>query len=173
MPSEPETLLLVDDGVFPNSWLPALVYRGVLSRQGNLAAGFEELFDRYDWPAAWRNGLFGIHHYHSTAHEVLGIYSGEVTAQLGGPGGPKVTARAGDALVVPAGVAHKNVAQSSDFRCVGAYPTGTSNDMQTGAPGERPQTDRNIAAVPMPSADPVFGPLGPLVRLWQREKLAH
>ena len=33
------------------------------------------------------------------AHEVLGVYSGEVTAQFGGEDGIVVTARAGDVIV--------------------------------------------------------------------------
>jgi uncharacterized protein YjlB len=75
---------------------------------------------------------------------------------------------AGDVVVIPAGVAHKNDGASSDFRVVGAYPDGTGPDMQYGKPGERPGTDRNIAAVPSPAADPVHGSAGPLTRLWRR-----
>ena len=40
--------------------------------------------------------------------------------------------------------------------------------MQYGKPGERPGTDRNIAGVPAPAADPVHGDAGPLTRLWRR-----
>ena len=55
-----------------------------------------------------------------------------------------------------------------DDSVVGAYPDGTGPDMQYGKPGERPGTDRNIAAVPAPAADPVHGGTGPLTRLWRR-----
>ncbi len=174
MSQQPETLILRDDGTFPNSSLPVLVYRRPLSSQpdNNLAAKFEALFLKHHWTGAWRNGLFTVHHYHSTAHEVLGIYSGDVTAQLGGPEGPKLTVHAGDVVVLPAGVAHKNVAQSRDFRCVGAYPRGTANDMQYGTPEERPAADRRIAAVPLPQADPIFGPGGPLRGLWSSSEVS-
>jgi uncharacterized protein YjlB len=153
--AEPETHLFADDGVFPNSRLPVLIYRGVLATPE--AAAFERMFDGNGWSPAWRNGLFSVHHYHSTAHEVLGIYGGRVTARLGGPKGATVTLVAGDVVVIPAGVAHKNDGASPDFRVVGAYPVGTSPDMQYGKPGERPETDRNVANVALPAGDPVHG----------------
>ena len=172
MASAPATYVFSDDGVFPNSRYPVLVYpRAVALPDRDPAAAFEALFDRNGWGgASWRNGLYRVHHYHSTAHEVLGIYSGRVRVQLGGPGGKPVTADAGDVLVIPAGVAHMNVAASGDFRVVGAYPAGTSPDMNTGKPGERPDTDRNIARLPMPASDPVEGRRGPLVAHWTRAR---
>jgi uncharacterized protein YjlB len=153
--AEPEKHLFADDGVFPNSRLPVLIYRGVLATPE--AGAFERMFDGNGWSPAWRNGLFSVHHYHSTAHEALGIYSGRVTARLGGPKGLTVTLVAGDVVVIPAGVAHKNDGASADFRVVGAYPAGTSPDMQYGKPGERPETDRNVARVAPPAGDPVHG----------------
>lgn len=159
----PETYLLADDGMFPNSPLPVLVYRGVLATPE--AAAFERVFEANGWSSSWRNGLYTVHHYHSTAHEVLGIYGGRVTARLGGERGRSVTLAAGDVAVIPAGVAHKNDGASGDFRVVGAYPLGTSPDMQYGKPGERPATDRNIARVGLPTADPVRG--GALAPLWK------
>jgi len=163
--AEPESHLFADDGVFPNSRLRVLIYRGVLATPD--AAAFERMFDANRWSPAWRNGLFSVHHYHSTAHEVLGIYGGRVTARIGGPrGGATVTLVAGDVVVIPAGVAHKNDGASPDFRAVGAYPVGTSPNMQYGKPGERPDTDRNIARVALPAADPVRGAAA-LALLWK------
>ncbi len=165
-----ESYRFEDDGVFPNGGYPALVYRAVMDGRGDAARGFEELFGRNGWPSAWRDGLFDFHHYHSTAHEVLGVYQGAVRVALGGPGrgGRLIELRAGDALVIPAGLAHKNDRQSRDFATVGAYPRGTSYDMMYGRRGERPQADRNIARVPLPNSDPVEGPRGSLPRLWAR-----
>ena len=163
--ADPETHLFADDGVFPNSRLPVLIYRGVLEVPD--ATVFEQMFATNGWSSAWRNGLYSVHHYHSTAHEVLGIYGGRVTARLGGGQGTSVTLVAGDVVVIPAGIAHKNDGASPDFRVVGAYPVGTSPDMQYGKPGERPGTDRNIARVLLPAADPVHGPGGPLLQAWK------
>src|SRR6185369_3070676 len=148
--AEPETHVFADDGVFPNSRLPVLIYRGVLASPN--AAAFEQMFEANGWSSSWRNGLFSVHHYHSTAHEVLGIYQGRVNARLGGERGTTITLVAGDVIVIPAGVAHKNDGASADFRVVGAYPVGTSPDMQYGKPGERPETDRSIAGVGVPAA---------------------
>lgn len=162
----PSALVLEDSGQFPNSSLPALIYEKVFSGDGDVASKFERLFEKHGWTDSWRNGLFKVHHYHSTAHEVLGIYSGSVRVRLGGEQGKLVKLEAGDVAVLPAGVAHKNEGQSPDFRVVGAYPTGTSADMQYGKEGERPGTDKNITQVPLPKADPVAGTKGALRRLW-------
>ena len=164
-----ETMYLPDDGVFPNNANLPLVLMSQAFDPGHadLLRVIEEAFHSNGWGNSWRNGLFSFHHYHSRAHEVLGLYSGWVQAQFGGPEGKIVTARAGDVVVVPAGVAHKNLGQSADFRCVGAYPHGQAPDMKYGKPGERPQADGNIKRVPRPNSDPVFGESGPLMGLFQ------
>jgi uncharacterized protein YjlB len=166
-PSEAEiqAVTLADDGTFPNNpELPLLVYRGAFL--GAEPAAIEATFDANQWPPAWRYGVFDFHHYHSTAHEVLGCFAGRAEIQFGGPQGPVLEAGAGDVVVLPAGTAHKSVAARGGFRCVGAYPAGQDFDMNRGAPDERPAGDRHIAAVPLPAADPVYGPDGPLLRYW-------
>jgi uncharacterized protein YjlB len=164
---EPRTLRVNGDGKFPNSALPVLVHASALAVAEGLASRFEELFESNGWTGSWRNGLYRVHHYHSTAHEVLGVYRGEVRVCLGGDNGTRITLRAGDVAVLPAGVAHKNEQQSSDFAVVGAYPTGTSADLKYGEPGERPRADAAIKALRVPEADPVQGKGGALVRLWR------
>ncbi|HEY8944666.1 MAG TPA: cupin domain-containing protein [Polyangiaceae bacterium] len=163
---EPRSELLPDADEFPNSNYPALIYRRVFA-EGDLASAFEALFAQNGWTGSWRNGLYRTHHYHSTAHEVLGVYRGSVKVRLGGPEGPLVELEAGDVAILPAGVAHKNESQSADFAVVGAYPNGTSPDMNYGKPGERPSADHNIARVPRPLKDPVGGPNGGLLRHWR------
>jgi uncharacterized protein YjlB len=71
-----ETYHLADDGTVPNNALPLVLYRGALQDEGDRASACERMFDRNGWPGAWRNGIYGHHHYHSTAHEVLGIAAG-------------------------------------------------------------------------------------------------
>jgi uncharacterized protein YjlB len=160
-------LQFTDDGTFPNSHLPLLVYpKGIVPGSSDLVTFFEACFTRNGWPAAWRNGIYGFHHYHSTAHEVLGICRGRARVQMGGASGDVLTVTAGDAVVIPAGVAHKNLGASDDFLVVGAYPEGQSWDMNDGSPGERPQTDENIRTVRLPAADPLMGSAGPLTHHW-------
>jgi uncharacterized protein YjlB len=81
--------LLAPDGPIPNHprW-PLLIYPNAVAISGpDPAAAFEEMFTRNRWPAAWRNGVFPFHHFHSNGHEALGIYEGEVTVQFGGDSG--------------------------------------------------------------------------------------
>ena len=163
------THLIGENGLFPNNaQLPLVVCQGAFSFQGKLDPGLiEKAFSKNMWQGSWRNGLYPFHHYHSTAHEVLGIYSGTVRVQFGGEDGLMLVAGAGDVLVLPAGLAHKNLWSSHDFRVVGAYPLGTSWDMNYGKNGERPGADENIAHVPLPVRDPVYGAEGVLLKHWK------
>jgi len=163
-----EAHVLGDDGVFPNNpTLVLLLYRQVLDVSGSDAP--ERVLERFAenrWIGGWVNGIYGFHHYHSTAHEVLGIASGQARVQLGGEQGLTATVTAGDVVVVPAGVAHKNLGAGADFTVVGAYPEGQHPDMCYGNRDERPVTDRNIACVPLPQFDPLAGAQGPLIYHW-------
>jgi uncharacterized protein YjlB len=168
-PPQVVTHTLTDDGVFPNNArLPLLLYRQAVTLSASAPATlFEALFTAQQWGNGWRNGIYAFHHYHSTAHEVLGIFRGRATVQFGGEQGPRLTVNGGDVVIIPAGVAHKNLGASRDFGVVGAYPWDQRWDTCYGKPGERPRADHNIARVPLPYADPVYGPEGTLMRLWQ------
>jgi uncharacterized protein YjlB len=160
---------LKDDGLIPNNpELPLLIYHRALNLpQRDPASAIEHLLASNNWGGSWRNGIYNYHHYHSTAHEVLLVYAGSATVQLGGGRGLTQTISPGDVLIIPAGVGHKNLGSSGDFAIVGAYPQSQDWDMCYGKPGERPKADQNIARVPLPKADPVYGQIGPLMKLWQ------
>jgi len=159
-----ESWRLADDGQFINSPYPALVYRAVFAASGaergspaageDVAAAFEALFEANGWPPAWRAGLYSVPHYHGAAHEVLGVFRGWAKAQIGGARGPLVTLHAGDALLLPAGVAHENRGDSGDFCAVGAYPRGLRVDMRYAR--DRDADLGRLARVTAPT-DPVFG----------------
>jgi len=165
---EPEQLNFKDDGIFRNSPLPLLFYRQAITTHAKDPASiFKERFAENDWTNSWRNGVYSFPHYHSTSHEVLGIYSGRATLRLGGGHGRNVEVNAGDVIVIPAGIAHQSIGASDDFGVVGAYPGGGSWDLLRGLPGERPNADHNIAAVPIPNNDPIYGAKGPLLCIWK------
>lgn len=166
--NEPDvrSIHLQDDGVIPNSRLPLLHYRQAVRVAGDPASLFEALFSGNEWSGIWRNGVYPYHHYHSTAHEVLGVYAGSARIQFGGESGPTVEVSAGDAVVIPAGVAHRKEEASDDFAVVGAYPSGQSADLCRGNKKERLEADKALAAVPRPSRDPLYGTGGPLLEIW-------
>lgn len=162
--ARPLTVTFDDDGAIPNSRLPLVVYRSAIPAD---AAAIEAAFAANHWPPAWRDGVYPFHHFHSTAHEVLGVARGEVSVLFGGPGGKVLTVRAGDVVVVPAGVGHCNQGQSNDLLIVGAYPdNGPGPDLRRGNPAEHDAAVRAIGQVPMPVADPVGGADGGLPELW-------
>lgn len=156
-----------DDGVFPNNALPLLLYRAALPAGTASPEAFEELFAANGWPPQWRSVVFTYHHYHSTAHETLGVASGSAHLMLGGPHGREFDVSAGDAIVIPAGVVHRRLSSSSDFLVVGCYPPGQDWDLLRGDPSDRPDADRNIARVPLPATDPVGGREGGVMSLWR------
>ncbi|HEY1798821.1 MAG TPA: cupin domain-containing protein [Stellaceae bacterium] len=165
---EIETLELADDGVVPNNTLPLVVYRGVLSDGNDRARECIALFNRNGWPNPWRNGIYGHHHYHSTAHEVLGIAAGSARVRLGGEKGESIELRAGDVVVIPAGVAHKCEAASGDLLVIGSYPDGQSPDICRAKAAEHDRAAANVARVALPANDPVKGGVGPLFDYWGR-----
>lgn len=156
-----------DDGLFPNSRFPLLVYRSALGPEQASAESMEALFSSCGWPPAWRSTIFTYHHYHSTAHEVLGVASGSARVMFGGPSGREFEVAAGDVVVVPAGVGHRRLSSTPGFLVVGGYPPGQSWDLLRGEPRDRPQADRNIAVVSMPVTDPVTGHRDPLATHWR------
>lgn len=174
-PQEPE-LHRFDraDDVPNNAELPLLVYRGVLDTRGPDPAGrCEALFARNRWKGAWRNGVYDYHHYHTTTHEVLGIVRGHANVRFGGRNGRSIVLRAGDVVVIPAGVGHKNEGASPDLLVVGAYPAGQDWDICPARAGEPPCAQSDIARVPRPVADPVYGLQGPLMTHWRAPVAAH
>ncbi|HKG82829.1 MAG TPA: hypothetical protein VKB16_06680, partial [Beijerinckiaceae bacterium] len=75
-----DTFIFKDDGSVPNSRLPLIVRQGAITPDAtDPASAFERTFAKNGWTKSWRDGIFDYHHYHSTAHEALGVAVGSAT----------------------------------------------------------------------------------------------
>lgn len=163
-----ESFVLPEHDWVPNNpKLPVLIYRSAAETLDceQTARAFEAMFARNGWPPQWRDGVYDYHHYHSTAHEVLGVAAGSATLTIGGPGGRDVDLRTGDALLLPTGTGHRSVKASDDFLVVGAYPNGQDWDICREAPSD--EARKRMANLPVPELDPIAGTDGPLIEKWR------
>jgi uncharacterized protein YjlB len=164
-----QDFLVKANSLYPNNRLPVLHYRQVLHIPVFFAAmKIKRLFKKNNWGNNWRSGIFTFHHYHSNTHEAMAVLKGKTRLQLGGENGIRITIRKGDIVVIPAGVAHKNLGNENSVICIGGYPEGRAYDIKYGIPEERPQADRNIAAVPIPVTGPLKGKDDDLLRIWKK-----
>ena len=174
LPSGPdavETYTFDRDGGFPNHVMPLVVYRGAMAPQDDLAPAFEQLFADHDWSHSWRDGIFDFHHFHSNAHEVLGVARGTALVRFGGPNGTSIALAAGDVAILPAGTGHCRETASADLLVVGAYPGGANYDIRRGDIAEYEEVSANIRRVMLPREDPVGGADGRLATLWRHADL--
>ncbi len=164
---KPETLQLDRNGWLPNNpQFPVLIYHNVTDPEEEHAPeALESMFRRNGWPPQWRNGVYPFHHYHSTAHEVLGVANGKARLMLGGPHGHEVSVTAGDVLVLPVGTGHCRLEASADFLVVGAYPPDQIADLCREAANAATITPMNDLL--SPPSDPVTGCEGWLEKLWR------
>ncbi len=164
---------IAQDERFPDITLPVLLYKGILDLPWFQPAKFiKKLFSKHHWINFWKDGVLTYHHFHSKTHEVLGFYGGETTLCIGGKDGEIIQVEKGDVLVIPAGIAHKNLGKQHQIKCVGAYPDGVEYDILTGKGSELSDAIQAIKNVPMPDEDPVLGTKGGITRLWKTKKKA-
>ena len=97
--THPEAFYLAGNGRLPNSSLPVQLYRGALPAG---AAVMECVFADQGWSSMTRTAPAATQ---STS-----------TMLPCGPSGQEVALQCGDAIVIFAGVAHRNIGQSVDLR---------------------------------------------------------
>src|SRR5689334_18227633 len=109
----------------PNHTLPVLIYRGVLAaKAAGKARLFRERFRNNRWTGLWTDTIYDYTHFHSNAHEALAVAEGRVTLKLGGEDGSLFRLKAGDMIVLPAGVGHRRIGDDEGLKVIGAYPRG-------------------------------------------------
>jgi uncharacterized protein YjlB len=144
----------------PNSALPVVLIRRALAPNASAKARrFRDAFKRNGWTGIWTDTIYDYTHFHSNAHEVLGIAEGKVTVLLGGAEGRSFRLNAGDMLIMPAGVGHRRVGDDTGLKVIGAYPPGQSHFTMK-------RKGRAAPRVKLPDTDPLYGPGGPLTRCW-------
>jgi uncharacterized protein YjlB len=177
----------------PNSSLPVLIYRSALPPDpdpDSVCATIEP----NDWLKGGVFKHYPAHHFHSVTHECYAVFKGRSRLLLGrGPLDEEsehdllVDLNVGDAIVLPAGVAHCSLESSDDYEYVGLYPKvrfvtssrrnfadfmkGSphwDNNFCNAGPEETKEKESNARAVPIPPSDPVFGIGGPLVEIWRK-----
>ncbi|MGE3866759.1 MAG: cupin, partial [Hyphomonadaceae bacterium] len=117
-PRKPNLFAFADDGETPNNpRCPLILYRSPvrLPEDADPAAVFETLFAAIGWKDSWRDGYYPYAHFHSHIHEALGVARGSAVVQFGGEKGRRIAVKAGDVVVLPAGVGHEGLEQSRDL----------------------------------------------------------
>ncbi len=170
MALEIETYEFRDDGLIPNNErLPLVLYRSALTAQSgqSLEQAFQRRFAANGWSGSWVNGIYDFQHYHAHCHEVLGIAAGQADVQFGGPGGPVLLVKAGDAVVIPAGVGHCRRDSRPGLIVVGAYPVGQENvDLKRATAQDRAASLEIIPGVALLEQDPIAGSGQGLPLVW-------
>ncbi|KAH0614739.1 uncharacterized protein H6S33_000375 [Morchella sextelata] len=156
---KPHTINLSPTSLIPNSAFPLLLYRSAFPPE-TTAETIEAHFRSNNWIPQWRYSMFHQSHYHSTTHEALGVFSGSARLRFGvsdkesASEGVEEDVKAGDVIIIPAGVAHRCISEKDGFMMVGAYPDGAKKwDMNYG--GEHPGGD--LVEKKVPEDDPVRG----------------
>jgi uncharacterized protein YjlB len=149
-----------------NPLLPVIVYRCVFgTKRSDKAHLFKNHYKANGWRGTWTDTIYRYRHFHTNAHEALGVAEGKVTLEIGGNRGKILRLKAGDLIILPAGTAHKRLSKDK-VSVVGAYPRGQAKYDICRNAGQCRHAMKRIKKVPLPSTDPLYGENGPLTKLW-------
>ncbi len=160
-----------DDGIVPNSDKPAVIYRNavhfndVLEKEAMVQ--LQKLVSPNGWDISWSDSVYKRVHYHPNTHEVLVCFRSWAILELGGRRfGKEFMIRMGDVVIIPAGVGHRRVESTPNFKVFGLYPTRFTYETYWAYEKFRRSAMGKLKWVPMPPADPVYGKKGHLLRMW-------
>lgn len=120
----------------------------------------------------WRYTMYSQSHLHSSTHELLVVFRGAARLLFGGDGNPGAVtyeAKMGDAILVPAGVAHRlleDLDEGGKFGMIGSYPVGRNWDICYGDGREGEDAEdiqEKIEVQEWFTKDPIYGNVGPAV----------
>ena len=148
-----------DDGTFPNNEdYPTIIYKSAF--HGTESDGRKQIIasNKCKWTSPWLWGIFTYHHYHTKAWELLLCVGGSATIQIGGSLGPATSISQGDLILIPPGVAHKQLDEKNDFALLGSYPSGGKFDASIDTLRGKPSTEdrERIKMSHVPECDPIF-----------------
>ena len=158
-----------DDGIVPNSRLPVLIYRRAFDlNKLHVKERLRKVIEENGWTIRLvGDSVVSTHlHYHSWAHEVLVALKGHATLQIGGKKGRDIELNAGDAMAIPAGVAHKRLDKAENFTVASLFLKGVHWNVCTDLPEPYKRAKKEIPRAKMPIADPIYGVDGPLMKYW-------
>ncbi|KAL5356125.1 hypothetical protein BJX96DRAFT_162212 [Aspergillus floccosus] len=171
----PEAYYIGKGKFVPNNPLPALVYRNVLPQL--LSSETAQAFcEANQWEKRGEWGPFWDAHFHPNTHECYAIIQGSSRLVLrrerhdANLGGVEVDVKAGDVVVVPAGVSHRSLTAEGGYRYIGVYPKACLKWRNNWCKGKENMAllEDEISKVIIPSHDPVYGEDGPLPVLWRK-----
>jgi len=160
-----EIYMSTPQGKIPNNRLPLLVHRNAIPGGG--AEAIKARFRGNGWSNNWDYpGIYDYAHFHSTTHECLGCAQGWMAFSLsvGAGGWTQVRIKAGDVIVLPAGVSHQMTSMAADIHMCGGYPDGRDwDDIQEAFLSDEDYRHacKRIMTLPIPAMDPATGkPMG-------------
>ncbi|RVD81761.1 uncharacterized protein DFL_009610 [Arthrobotrys flagrans] len=144
--------------------IPLIHYKSAFPKSTD-AGKIGDVLRTNSWTPSWRYTMYTDSHFHSTTHEALVVISGAAKILLGGDDNPDavtITANTGDAMFMPAGVAHRLLedigGRGEGFTMVGAYPVGGEEwDMCYGRGGEEGVDEKVKGVGGVEVQDPVSG----------------
>lgn len=141
----------------PNSDLPFILWKNRLPDDASNGEAACRLFETNGWTGTWVYTVYPFWHFHTKGHEVLACVSGSAVLGFGGDSGITAKVEVGDVCIVPAGVGHKRISASTDFRMAGGYPPDQEGDINSPGDLEDSAIGAALAKVALPTTDPVTG----------------